>query len=69
MTFSQIVQDRHAVINAIYPANACKEYFKQNPFSTVRILRELAKCLSEGQDPLAGNYQIDDTGWDDFVYE
>jgi|GEM_PF-4637071 len=69
LTFAQIVQDRHGVINAIYPAKACKEYFKQNPFSIVRTLRELSKCLSDGQDPLPKNYQPNDNAWRDYIYE
>ncbi len=69
LTYEQVVQDRHAVINAIYPADVCSDNFKQNPFSLVRTVRELAKCLSGGQDPLPADYQPNDEVWRDYMYE
>ena len=68
VSFEQVVQDRHAVLNFIMPSDACEADFSENPYSTMRIMRDVFKCLSE-EDPLPANYQPDDDRWMPYVYQ
>lgn len=70
MTYKQIVQDRHAVFMAVFaPAGFCEDGFKQNPFATMRAMREIFKCLSGGEDPLPQDYQPNDDKWVPYKYQ
>ncbi len=69
MTYRQLVQDRHAVFAAVFPKDFCKEGFVQNPFATVRVLREVFKCLSGGEDPLPADFQPNDDKWIPYKYQ
>ena len=69
LTYEQIVQDRHAVFNAVFPKTFCPAGFRQNPYSTVRIMRDVIKCLSGGVDPLPETLQPDDDQWKPYLYQ
>ena len=69
LTYEQIVQDRHAVLNAVFPKTFCREGFNHNPYSTSRIMRDLIMCLSDGHDPLPENMQPDDGKWKPYLYQ
>ncbi len=69
VSFEQVVQDRHGVLTALMPADACSSQFKHNPYSTMRLMRDLAICLSGGKDPLPNNFQPDDDHWKPYVFE
>ncbi len=69
MAYTQIVQDRHAVFNAVFPGSFCPQGFRQNPFATPRIMREVIKCLSGGEDPLPADFQPNDDKWKPYTYQ
>ncbi len=70
LTHEQVIQDKHAVLAAVFPADFCEDsVFVENPFSTVRIMRDIMKCLSHGEDPLPADFQTHDENWLPYIYE
>ncbi|MBI1301905.1 MAG: hypothetical protein GC137_09655 [Alphaproteobacteria bacterium] len=69
VSFKQVVQDRHGILIAVMPAEACSSEFVQNPYSNMRMMRDLIKCLSDGTDPLPEDFQPDDSRWAPYKYE
>jgi hypothetical protein len=69
LSYKQIVQDRHAVLFAVFPKDFCPEAFNHNPYSTVRTMRDMIKCLSNGEDPLPEDFQVDDKKWKPYNYQ
>ena len=80
-----IIQDRHGVIGALYPADACAEYFGK-PFAAgyttpTEVARQIIRCLAGGEDPATRplnyplyydkkGYQGDEKGdFADYLYE
>ncbi len=68
LTYEQIVQDRHGVYLAVFPKSFCQDGFRQNPYSTLRIMRDVLKCLS-GEDPLPADFQPNDDHWAKYKYQ
>lgn len=72
-----IVQDRHAVLSAIYPGDACSAHMAlsdKHTFTTpTMLMRQLITCLSDGVDPI--DWDVDYSGpyeaykFESFVYE
>ena len=58
-TFRFVFLDAHAVMAALYPANACAEYMKfDQKYVTVSMLvRALVVCLADGDDPI--DWEVD----------
>jgi len=69
LTPKEVRQDRHAVVAAVYPENFCVEEFRREPYALSRMGRSLAKCLSGGKDVLPPDYQADDGGYQQYLYE
>lgn len=51
-----LIQDRHAVVSAIFPGNACSKFMASeipSSFTTpAHIARKIILCLSGGVDPI-----------------
>lgn len=48
----EVVQDRHAVLAALFPADFCQEWDGE-AIALPRVLRKVITCLAGGSDPLA----------------
>lgn len=68
LSYKQIVQDRHGIYLAVFPRTFCTKEFNRNPYSSVRIMRDVVKCLS-GEDPLPAHFQPNDDKWKPFSYQ
>ena len=47
-------RDRSGVYAAVWPADACRDYFQPAPggfFTTAMIARQIVRCLADGDDP------------------
>ena len=65
LTAKEVIQDRHAVLVAIYPRTFCQSETShaEEPLGLVRLMRLIVKCLAGGTDPISGEAPEDE----DFV--